>query len=83
MMTCRELNDFLGDYRSDALFPDERARCAAHLARCSHCVASLGSYEATIRLAKGAFSHPDDAMTEDVPDELVAMILAAHLQVQR
>ena len=71
MITCREFNGFLIDYRSGDLTLDERARFETHLAECSHCVAYLRSYEETIRLAKGAFSHLDDAMTEDVPDGLV------------
>ena len=70
-MTCRTFNEFLIDYCSGDLAPDERARFEAHLIRCSHCVASLRSYKETIRLAKSAFSHPNDVMTEDVPDELV------------
>jgi anti-sigma factor RsiW len=77
MITCRELNDFLIDYRCGDLSPGERARFEARLARCPHCVTSLSSYEATIRLAKGAFSHPDDALTEDVAHERVRAILVA------
>ena len=82
-MTCREFNEFLIDYRSGDLTPGERTRFEAHLVRCSHCVASLRSYEETIRLAKSAFSHPDDVMTEDVPGELGQAILAARPRVRR
>ena len=81
-MTCRELNERLIDYRSNDLPPDERARFEAHLIQCAPCVASLRSYEETIRLAKGAVSHPDEAMTEDIPHELVQTILATRPRVR-
>jgi anti-sigma factor RsiW len=81
-MTCRECNEFLIDYRSDNLTPDERASIEAHLAWCSPCVVFLSSYEETIRLAKGAFHHPDETISAVVPEELRQRILAARLRVQ-
>ena len=76
-MTCREVNEYILDYRSGHLSPEECARFEAHLARCPDCVEDLRSYEETIRLGKGAFSHPDDPVPADVLDELVRAILAA------
>jgi len=76
-MTCHELNEFLIDYHSGDLHPEERARFEAHLALCSDCVAYLRGYEETIRLGKGAYGQPDDPVPADVPDELVRAILAA------
>ena len=76
-MTCREVNEYILDYRSGHLRPEECARFEAHLARCPYCVEDLRSYEETIRLAKGAFSHPDDPVPAAVLDELVRAILAA------
>ena len=81
-MTCHEFNKFLSDYQADNLLPEQRARCEAHLACCSLCAASLNSYALTIRLAKGAFSHPDTAVSEEVPEALVHAILAARLRMQ-
>ena len=82
MMTCREFNTCLFDYQADDLLPEQRARCEAHLARCSPCAASLKSYALTIRLTKGAFSHPDMAVSEEVPEALVVAVLAARLRTQ-
>ncbi len=76
-MTCRELNECILDYYSGELEPEERACFEAHLACCPDCVDYLRSYAETIRLGKGAFSHPDDPLPADVPDELVQAILAA------
>jgi hypothetical protein len=82
-MTCHEFNKFLCDYQADELIPEQYARCEAHRARCSSCAASLSSYALTIRLAKGAFSHPDTAVPEKVPEVLMHAILAARLWMQR
>jgi anti-sigma factor RsiW len=76
-MTCREFTEFLLDYHAGALRPAERARFDGHLAECEACVAYLGSYDATIRLGKGAFAHPDDPVPDEVPEELVQAIIAA------
>ncbi len=76
-MTCRELIGFLHDYVSGELPPAERARLEAHLAECPECVAYLATYEATIALARLAFSGADDPVPDEVPDALVRAILAA------
>jgi hypothetical protein len=58
-------------------------RFETHRNRCPHCVTSLSSYEATIRLAKGAFGHPDDALTEEFTYERVRVILVVHRRARR
>ena len=81
-MTCREFNEFLIDYRSGGLTPEDCAHFEAHLAECSHCVMFLKSYEETIRLAKGTVQCPDEILPMDVPEELVQAILAVRLRVR-
>jgi anti-sigma factor RsiW len=76
-MTCRQLTDFIIDYRSGALHPSVHAQFEAHLAECTDCGAYLKTYEDTIRLARGAFGVPDDPIPADVPQKLVHAILAA------
>lgn len=76
-MTCRQLTDFIIDYRSGTLSPDVRAEFDAHLAECSDCATYLKSYGETIRLARGAYGQPDDPIPADVPERLVHAILAA------
>jgi anti-sigma factor RsiW len=83
MMTCRQINNCLIDYRSGELVPDEQACFEAHLAWCSPCVVYLSSYEAALQLAKEAFAHPEEAVTEDVSDALVQAILATRPRVRR
>ena len=77
-MTCREMTEFLTEYRSGELDFEERARFDEHLTRCRECVEYLRSYEETIRLAKGAFTHPDDALPEEVPAALVRAIVDSY-----
>jgi anti-sigma factor RsiW len=76
-MTCGELVSFLAAYLDGGLPEPERARFAAHLVECPECVAYLESYRETVKLAKGAFAAPDDAVPADVPDDLVRAILDA------
>ena len=82
-MTCRELTEFLIDYRSGGLTPEQRARFELHLADCAECVTYLRSYEGTIRLARGALGSPDDPLPSEVPEQLVQAILAARPRGRR
>ena len=75
-MTCRELMEFLADYLSGELPAEERRLFEEHLAECPDCVAYLKTYEATIRLGSDACSSVQDACCADVPEDLVAAILA-------
>ena len=72
-LTCRDLAEFVDDYRSGELPPDVRATVDEHLAECPDCVAYLRTYADTIRLARDA-AEPAPA---DVPERLVRAILAA------
>lgn len=76
-MTCRQLTEFIIDYRSGTLAPEERAEFEAHLAECRDCVHYLRSYDDTVRLARATAEHPDDPVPADVPEDLVRAILAA------
>ena len=82
-MTCRQLTDFIVDYRTGMLTPDERAQFEAHIAECPDCAAYLKGYEDTIRLARGAFANRGDPVPADVPAELVRAILAARPRARR
>ncbi len=76
-MTCREFIDFLMQYLGGELTEAERAQFDAHLAECPSCVSYMRTYEATIKLGKGAFCHPDEPVPSDVPKQLVEAILSA------
>ena len=76
-MTCRELSDFLGAYLDGELSEEVRVPFDEHLAACPECAAYVDSYRTTVKLAKDAFRHPDDAVPADVPEDLVKAIRAA------
>ena len=82
-MTCKELVDFLADYRSGELEPEIHSCFEAHLRECPACVSYLSSYEETIRLGREAFSSLEGTVPEDVPEELVASILSARAAARR
>lgn len=76
-ITCQELIDFLADYRTGALPPEQRRRFEEHLAVCPWCVDYIDSYEASLRLGREALSPGPGAPPEEVPAELVQAVLAA------
>jgi anti-sigma factor RsiW len=76
-LTCRALVDFLMAYLDGELPDRERRVFEAHLRVCADCVAYLRSYEATVRLERQAFEAPEASVPDEVPEELVAAILAS------
>jgi anti-sigma factor RsiW len=75
-MTCREFTSFIADYLSGELTPDVRARFDRHLSLCDNCTQYLADYERTMALGRGLFER-DDMLPPDVPESLVAAILAS------
>ena len=76
-MTCRELIEFLLDYVEGELPAEQRRLFEQHIEICPDCAAYLDSYRQTIKLSRDAFNRSDEELPADVPDELVAAILAA------
>jgi anti-sigma factor RsiW len=81
-MTCKQLTEFIADYRSETLPPAARAEFEAHLAECPDCLRYLQTYEDTVRLARGVFAATGDPLPTDVPEELVQAILAARAKAK-
>jgi anti-sigma factor RsiW len=75
-LTCRELIEFLDDYLEGELAREELESFEAHLAVCPYCVDYLKSYRETVRLGRAALSL-DGPVPDDVPEDLVAAILAS------
>lgn len=76
-ITCREFIEFLLDYISGELPEDQRANFVEHLAVCPSCVAYMNTYLQTVELEKESLSDVEDALPEDVPEELIQAILEA------
>ena len=79
-MTCRELAEFIDDYRDGELDADVRALFERHLSRCPNCVRYLAAYEKTIAMGRRALADHDAARPAEAsgaPEELIRAILAA------
>ncbi len=76
-MTCHELTSFLGDYFAGELEPEVSHAFDRHLSACPNCRQYLAEYRQTVALTRAVLDPADDAVPQDVPDGLVAAILAA------
>ncbi len=76
-MTCREFADFIGDYLSGDLVPEQRGPFEDHLVICDNCRRYLTQYQQSVELGRQAFHDPDAAVPDDVPEDLVQAILSA------
>ena len=76
-LTCKEMLDFLGEYYEDGLPEAQRREFDRHLAICPSCVNYVETYKSTILLSRDALCGPDDKLPDDVPEPLIAAILAA------
>ena len=74
-MTCRDFADFLGEYLSGELSADILTRFEAHIAVGPNCVRYLAQYRESVLLGRAAFHHGSAAVSQDVPEELIAAIL--------
>lgn len=73
-ITCKELIDFINDYRDGALDPAARKKFDEHLGVCPPCRDYLRMYEDTIRLSKDALNDPK---VPKPPESLIKAILNA------
>lgn len=76
-ITCSEFEEFVADYFDGDLPESQHKIFDAHLKVCPDCRAYLKAYRNTIALGRAAFEKPDANVPDDMPDDLVAAILAA------
>jgi predicted anti-sigma-YlaC factor YlaD len=76
-MTCRDFAEFIDSYLARDLAAGTLASFEYHLSVCSNCRRYLAQYRDAIALGRTAFAHPAEAVPADVPEDLVAAILAA------
>ena len=76
-MTCREMVEFLMGYLESDIPEAQRAEFERHIQLCPPCLDYLETYKKTIRLGKTVCQAEEDAVSGDVPEELVQAILAA------
>ena len=76
MITCREFEEFIVDYLEGDLPPRQVKIFELHLRVCRECREYLAAYRRTIDLG-GAISAEEEALPEEVPEDLVAAVLDA------
>ncbi len=76
-ITCRELIEFLHHYLDGELPTERVAEFERHLSVCESCVNYIKTYRETIALGKAACRDWDAPAQDEVPEELVAAVLAA------
>ena len=77
MISCREFEDFVISYMEGDLPRGKRTVFEFHLKVCRECREYLAAYKRTIEVSRRAFAEPDEAVPDDVPEDLVKAILAA------
>ena len=76
-LTCMEFERFVHDYHEGSLSPRERRVFDLHMELCPMCRVHFASYVQTIELGRRICATDDEAAPAELPEELVAAILAA------
>ncbi len=76
-ITCAEFEAFILDYHEGALSERQRRIFEYHFKICPHCRVQFTGYLETIELGQKVFAAGEEALPEEVEDELVNAILAA------
>ncbi len=77
MITCREFEDFVLQYLDDELPARQLAMFQMHLRICRECQEYLAAYQRTVEIGRAAFKAADEPLPEDVPEDLIKVILKA------
>lgn len=77
MITCRELEDFIGGYLEGELPFRQRFIFRLHLVFCRECRDYLASYREALALGKAVLRPSNEPLPEEFPEELVRAILSA------
>ena len=75
MITCREFEDFVQRYLDGDLEPKQNKVFERHLWLCRECREYLAAYQRTVEIGKAALGPADEAVPEDVPEDLVKAVL--------
>ncbi len=76
-MNCREFVEVLMAYLDGELSAEQVAAFRQHIDACPPCVDYLDTYQATVQLGQQVCRDPEGPIPDDVPEGLVAAVLAA------
>jgi len=74
---CKSLENFIIDFLEDNLPAHEKMMFQKHIGECKHCEDYLQGYRKSIELSKAALTGKTSDKVENIPDDMVAAILAA------
>lgn len=77
MISCDDFENFILAYLDDELLPRQKFVFELHLKVCRECRDYLKAYKASMTVAAMAMKAESQAKLENVPEDLVAAILAA------
>ena len=77
LITCEQFEEFILAYTEGKLPKRQQIVFELHLKVCPECRDYLAAYRRTIEVSKRAFEEPDQALPDEVPEDLVKAILAA------
>lgn len=77
MISCREFDDFIVDFLDGNLSPAQQRVFNFHMKICPLCRDYLEAYKLSMELGKRAYRDDDAPVPDDVPEDLVAAVLAA------
>lgn len=77
VMTCREATDFLMAYLDRELAEPVRREFDSHISHCAGCKTYLETYKKAVAMGKSACRCTEADAATEMPEELVAAIVAA------
>ena len=77
MITCKEFEDFVFRYLDDELPARQRSLFELHMRLCRECREYLAAYRRSIEVGRAAVKSADEALPDDVPEDLIKAILEA------
>ncbi|MEX3010053.1 anti-sigma factor [Hoeflea sp. TYP-13] len=77
MITCEDFEDFILAYLEDELNARQKFVFEMHLKLCRECREYLAAYRISLELAKQSGKADPDALPAEVPEDLVAAVMAA------
>lgn len=75
MLNCREFEDFIDDYIDNNLPASVSKKVYLHLLACGDCRSYISAYKRSIEMGKALCDKLDSEVPEDVPDELISIVL--------
>lgn len=77
MITCRQFDQFLAGYLNGDLTKNQLRTFENHIALCPMCRAHFETYIASYQLHQRTYGDAENALPDDVPEDLVTAVLEA------